>query len=337
VEKTKVKFYEYIKKHKVINDEDLAFVKVREDDLYADQKHRPHVSDRFQLIQEVGKKLYNIEPNSIVYSAHKSFDTLPLNNPDMNKRGLHIFRMIFSRYRYPREQDTIFDRNGLVIVKDFLKDEFVKLVSNELTSYPLVTFKTPDNLLIDAHTPGLKHMLLDSPLKETVLSYIRCKPNQSNYHVDDASSKFRRNTFIQRVLNKKNDNDEQKIMHSDIFFPAIKFWYFPDEVKHEYGPFNFLEADMTTEPFLDYFYRESNAIANDSWDRKRDRSHPEGSMRLFDSEIEAMGLKRTSVAVEPNTLVIANVGNFHARGDVTQEWTRNSVHGSIRIERPFVR
>ena len=331
-----LKFYEYIKKHKVVNDEDLAFVKEREDNLYGDQKHRPHVSDRFQLIHEVGHKLFNIDKNSLVYSAHKSFDRLPLNNPDMNRKGLHIFRMIFSRYRFPKDQDTTFDKSGLVIVNDFLKDEFVKLVSDELTSYPLVTFKTPDNLLIDAHTPGLKHMLLDSPLKDNILSYIRCKPNQSNFHVDDASAKFRRNTFVQRVLNKKDDNDEQKIMHSDIFFPAIKFWYFPDEVKHEYGPFNFLEADVTSEPFLDYFYEQSCAIANDSWDRKRDRSHPEGSMRLFDSEIEAMGLKRTSVAVEANTLVIANVGNFHARGDVTKEWTRNSVHGSIRIERPFV-
>ena len=330
-----MKFYEYIKKHKVINEEDLAFVKEREDDLYGDQDARPHNLDRFKLIQEVGHKLYGIDKNSIVYSAHKSFDRLPLNNPDMNKRGLHIFRMIFSRYRVPKVQDTIFDNSGLVIVNDFLKDEFVKLVSNELTSYPLVTYKTPDNLLIDAHTPGLQHMLLNSPLKDTILSYIRCKPSQSNYHIDDASSKFRRNTFVQRVLNKKDDNDEQKIMHSDIFFPAIKFWYFPDEVKDEYGPFNFLEADVTTEPFLDYFYEQSCAIANDSWDRKRDRSHPEGSMRLFDTEIEAMGLERTSVSVPANTLVVANVGNFHARGDVTKEWTRNSVHGSIRIEQPF--
>ena len=216
-----MKFYEYIKKHKVVNDEDLAFVKEREDNLYGDQKHRPHVSDRFQLIQEVGHKLFNIDKNSLVYSAHKSFDTLPLNNPDMNKRGLHIFRMVFSRYRFPKDQDTTFDKSGLVILNDFLKDEFVKLVSNELTSYPLVTFKTPDNLLIDAHTPGLKHMLLDSPLKDTILSYIRCKPNQSTYHIDDASAKFRRNTFVQRVLNKKGDNDEQKIMHSDIFLSLI--------------------------------------------------------------------------------------------------------------------
>ena len=330
-----LKFYEYMKKHKVINEEDLAFVKEREDDLYADQKYRPHISDRFQLIQEVGKKLYNIEPNSIVYSAHKSFDTLPLSNPDMNRRGLHLFRMIFSRYRFPRDQDTTFDKSGLVIMEDFLKDEFVKLVSDECATYPLITNKQPNNLLVDATTPGLKHMVVDSPLKDTVLSFIRCKLNQSKFHYDDASAKFRRNTFIQRVLNKVDDKDEQKVLHKDIFFPAIKFWYFPDEVKEEYGPFNFVEADMVSEKMLDFFYEQSNMIAIDAWDRNRDRSHPEGSMRIFDHEIEDMGYKRTSVAVKPNTLVIANVGNFHARGNVTKEWTRNSVHGSIRIDQPF--
>ena len=330
-----LKFYEYMKKHKVINEEDLAFVKEREDDLYADQKYRPHISDRFQLIQEVGKKLYNIEPNSIVYSAHKSFDTLPLNNPDMNRRGLHLFRMIFSRYRFPRDQDTTFDKSGLVIMEDFLKDEFVKLVSEECALYPLITNKQPDNLLVDAQTPGLKHVVVDSPLKDVVLSFIRCKENQSKFHYDDASAKYRRNTFIQRVLNKVDDNDEQKVLHKDIFFPAIKFWYFPDEVKEEYGPFNFVEADMVSEPMLDFFYEQSNMIAIDAWDRSRDRSHPEGSMRIFDHEISDMGLVRKSVSVPANTLVIANVGNFHARGNVTKEWTRNSIHGSIRIDYPF--
>ena len=330
-----MKFYEYMKKHKVINEEDLAFVKEREDDLYADQKYRPHISDRFQLIREVGHKLYGIDKNSIVYSAHKSFDTLPLNNPDMNRRGLHLFRMIFSRYRFPRDQDTTFDKSGLVIMEDFLKDEFVKLVSEECALYPLITNKQPDNLLVDAQTPGLKHVVVDSPLKEVVLSFIRCKENQSKYHYDDASAKYRRNTFIQRVLNKVDDKDEQKVLHKDIFFPAIKFWYFPDEVKEEYGPFNFVEADMVSEPMLDFFYEQSNMIAIDAWDRSRDRSHPEGSMRIFDHEISDMGLVRKSVAVPANTLVIANVGNFHARGNVTKEWTRNSIHGSIRINEPF--
>ena len=34
-----MKFYEYIKKHKVVNDEDLAFVKEREDNLYLSLIH----------------------------------------------------------------------------------------------------------------------------------------------------------------------------------------------------------------------------------------------------------------------------------------------------------
>ena len=92
---------------------------------------------------------------------------------------------------------------------------------------------------------------------------------------------------------------------------------------------------MVSEPMLDFFYEQSNMIAIDAWDRSRDRSHPEGSMRIFDHEISDMGLVRKSVAVPANTLVIANVGNFRARGNVTKEWTRNSIHGSIRINEPF--
>jgi len=328
-----IKFYDYMKKHKMFNEEDIQYVKTREDILCGDLedlKVRPHVSDRFKLISEVGLKLYGQGPDSIIYTSHKSFDQMPINNVDMNRRGLHIFRMIFSRYRYPLETYTLFDSVGLVIQQDFLKDEYVKLVSEECALYPLVTFKTQENLLVGAHSPGLRHILIDSPLKKVILSFIKAQDNQ------DAISKFRRNTFIQRVLNKMDDGDEQKVLHSDIFSPAIKFWYFPDEVKLEYGPFNYVKNSVDlTEPLLDFYYDQSNMIALDKWDRKRDRSHPEGSMRIWDEELEQVGLERTPVAVKANTLVIANVGGFHARGDVTKEWTRNSVHGSIRLERPF--
>ena len=145
-----MKFYDYMKRHKVINDEDLAFVKDREDSLYGDRRLDLN-SDRFTLIREVGHRLYGLDKNSIVYSAHKSFDTLPLNNPDMNRRGLHLFRMIFSRYRYPKAQDTNFDTSGLVIQRDFLKDEFVKLkgtVSNIVDSEKVTIIKITNHKML---------------------------------------------------------------------------------------------------------------------------------------------------------------------------------------------
>ena len=41
------------------------------------------------------------------------------------------------------------------------------------------------------------------------------------------------------------------------------------------------------------------------------------------------------VPVKANTLVIANVSGFHSRGEVTTEYVRNAIHGSIRIDNPF--
>ena len=69
--------------------------------------------------------------------------------------------------------------------------------------------------------------------------------------------------------------------------------------------------------------------------RDRDKSHREGSMIILNEEIDKMGLQRRSVSCKANTLVIANVAGFHARGHCTEPHIRNAVHGSIRIDRPF--
>ena len=58
-------------------------------------------------------------------------------------------------------------------------------------------------------------------------------------------------------------------------------------------------------------------------------------MRIMNEEIDKLGLKRRSVPVKANTLVIANVSGFHARGHCTVPHIRDAVHGSIRIDRPF--
>jgi hypothetical protein len=325
-----IKFSQYMKKHKVLNDEELEYVKFKEDQLHGEweDNHARVPMNRFKLISDIGKHLFNLDENSIIYSNHKSFDTLPISNPDMNKRGLHIFRMVFSRLRYDPQSFTNYDWSGLVKYDNYVNDPYADLISEECKEYPLVTMKTDKNLLVDATTPGLKHLLVDSPLKQTILSSIKCLDHP------DAMMKFRRNTFIQRVNNKPNDNDEQKVVHSDIFFPAIKFWYFPNEVKD--GTFCFVKhSSDLTEELCDFYYDQSCKISNDSWDRKRDRSHPEGSMRIFSDEIEKLGLKLEEVKVEKNTLVVANVGGFHSRGECKQEHIRDSVHGSIRIDQPF--
>lgn len=326
-----IRFYDFMKDKGVLTEEELDFVKEREDNLRVTGPKSGEVAQyRFQLISEVGEKLYDLKPNDVVYSNYKTFEGQSLNNPELIKRGLHIFRLVFSRYRYTYQLEKAFETNGLIIIEDYLKDDYPEMIAEECKNYPLVTYKTNENLLVDAQTPGLSHLRDKCGFKEQILTQINCR------NVDDAHIKFRRNTFIQRVDNKPDDGDVQKVFHTDIFFPAIKYWYFPSEVKEEYGPFQYVENSVDlTEKLLDFYYEQSILISEDKWDRSRDKSHREGSMRIMNEEIDKLGLRRRSVSCKANTLVIANVAGFHARGHCTEPHIRNAVHGSIRIDRPF--
>ena len=326
-----IRFYDFMKEQEVLTEEELNFVKEREDKLRVTGPRSGEIAqNRFQLISEVGEKLYDLKPNDVVYTNYKTFEGQSLNNPELIKRGLHIFRLVFSRYRYAHQLEKAFETNGLIIMEDYLKEGYPEMIADECKNYPLVTYKTNQNLLVDATTPGLCHLRDECGFRELLLSHINAG------HLDDAMIKYRRNTFIQRVDNKPDDGDVQKVFHTDIFFPAIKYWYFPSEVKQEYGPFQYVENSVDlTEKLLDFYYKQSILISEDKWERSRDKSHREGSMRIMNEEIDRLGLKRRSVSCKANTLVIANVAGFHARGHCTEPHIRNAVHGSIRIDRPF--
>jgi hypothetical protein len=327
-----MRFFDYMKKHDVWTKDEYDYVRFKELYLTGDiqingTRDRP---DRFKLICDIGAKLFDVKPTDAVYSNFKTFEGVSLNNPELIRKGLHIFRLIMSRYRYEHQRDKAFETNGLIITEDYLKEDYPEMIAKECETYPLVTYKTNQNLIVDATTPGLSHLRDECGFKELILSYIH------GSHLDDAHIKFRRNTFVQRVDNKPDDGDVQKVFHTDIFFPAIKYWYFPGEVKEEYGPFQYVENSVDlNEKLLDFYYEQSILISEDKWDRSRDKSHREGSMRILNEEIDKLGLKRRSVPVKANTLVVANVGGFHARGHCTVPHIRNAVHGSIRIDRPF--
>jgi len=126
------------------------------------------------------------------------------------------------------------------------------------------------------------------------------------------------------------------VCHSDVFYPCLKYWYFPEGVTLEQGPFNFAlnSVDLTYEA-LDYWHEESIKIVTDTWDQRKNKGHAEGSLRAFPEDLERMGYKLTPVVVKPNTLIIGNTSGWHARGDAHVRSVRNAVHGAIRVETPF--
>lgn len=146
---------------------------------------------------------------------------------------------------------------------------------------------------------------------------------------------FSEHTYLQHLKNEPIDSDDQKVFHSDTFFPCVKFWYFPHKVEVDDGPFWYVPfSTVLTENLLDWHRQRVKDLKEWKAEEWRGRGHQEGSFRISPEEIKALGLESIPVCVEADTLVIANVFGFHKRGDVKEVRHRCSIHGSIRFD-PF--
>lgn len=147
---------------------------------------------------------------------------------------------------------------------------------------------------------------------------------------------FAHHTYIQHLYNVPWDGDDQKIFHSDTFFPNLKFWYFPHKIEIEEGPFWYVPGSpKLTEKLIDWHISRVADLKAGSEEHWRGPSHREGSFRISDEEISDLGLKGVPVPVEADTFVVANVFGFHKRGDTQKPSNRVSIHGSLRLRNPF--
>lgn len=150
----------------------------------------------------------------------------------------------------------------------------------------------------------------------------------------DVAVCFWRGAYRQHLVNRPHDGDEQKVFHCDTFFPALKFWYFPeavDEGAPEYVP----GSPALTPALLDWHRHQAAAIKTGRVEAWRGRGHREGSLRIAEQEIAALGLAPTRLACPADSLLIVNVFGFHRRGPVSAERRRLALHGSIRFADPF--
>ena len=155
-------------------------------------------------------------------------------------------------------------------------------------------------------------------------------------HLIEADRLFLRNTYLQHLVNEPGDGDIQKVLHCDTFFPALKFWYFPEPVGADDGPLVYVPGSPVLTPaLLDWHRAQAESIAAGTVEPWRGAGHGEGSLRIGDGELAELGLEAEPVTVDADTLVIANVFGFHRRGDAPTRCDRVSVHGSIRISRPL--
>jgi len=300
---------------------------------------------------EAYRIIFEEEPHPAVFSGWKFFDTrremaedrygkfdkYPFMDVELMEKGFHIFRMIFARHAGDLRGEGMegFD-NGIGIFKfeDYADNNFLTKVREEIEKFPNIENLQPVNTvanLKDGDFPNITGLVKKSDIFDRLCTAVRRDPN------DKAVQDFyMKTTYVQKVDSAPGNGDIQKVCHSDVFFPCIKYWYFPYDVEPEDGPFTFGEYSIKlTKKILDFHYRESVAVVKGTWDRSRNKGHGEGSFRALDQDLSDMDIELKGQPVKANTLVMANVSGFHCRGEVTRRHVRSAIHGAIRMEDCF--
>ena len=156
-----------------------------------------------------------------------------------------------------------------------------------------------------------------------------------NVYEKTIDRQFHDNTFLQiaPVSPKEHNFDHQSDLHMDTFFPALKWWYFPNEVNEENGPFQYLTTSASPRSELYEFMKDALMLNVDvtNLSTKSLKSHNEGSLRGDVQKSENLfGSKLTPITCSAGTLIIGNVMGLHARGYSKVPEQRFALHGSFR-------
>lgn len=242
---------------------------------------------------------------------------------------IHVDRMIEAhRLVSTYMRDTELLKSGFIKLEGFLGWKMAGRVYEQGMESRVKDGRMADTMVVN---------LPDSPAYEAAGEIFPVVMSVFQEHIrPEVKFLFAHQTYLQHLLNAPDDGDEQKVYHSDTFFPNVKFWYFPRKVEVQDGPFWYVPYSVQlTEKLIEWHKQRVEDLKAGREEEWRGPSHRQGSFRINDAELAGVGLKGEPVTVEGDTLVIANVFGFHKRGDTTRESHRVAVHGNLRLSNPF--
>lgn len=265
----------------------------------------------------------NLPPGKY-YSKEKDYS----KHPEL--LDLHVKRLIAANAvvgSYMEDSDLL--RSGLMRFDRFLGYRpWVAAISKEIFRSAVGDWKRDETLV--SNRPDIAAYAAVEKMWDLVAGVF--KPPLFN----EVTNFFIKNTYLQHLVNKPHDGDDQKVFHSDTFFHCLKFWYFPERVSADDGAFWYVpNSPIVTDKLLDWHRSRVEDLKSGRVEEWRGRGHLEGSFRISTEEIKALGLEPIPVEAKADTLILANVFGFHKRGDTKQPTHRLSIHGSIRISDPF--
>ncbi len=251
----------------------------------------------------------------------KSFRGNPiLGSPALNRLGLHLARKRLAARLAARRRARLaavlspadraaFDRDGYLAIPDFLPPALFARMRAELLGE-----QTPAREFVDGYT--LTRLIpLDTvtlprlPAAAEALASLRYRA----LHDYVGSHRLAPHRFVQTVFSGIRDAppDVQSHFHTDTFHPTVKSWLFLTDVPGDAAGFTYVPGShRPTRRHLAWERRLSTTAA-----RHQDRLTGEGSLRIDEAQLARLGYPAPrKLAVQANTLVIADTSGFHRRG-----------------------
>ncbi|WP_395623304.1 phytanoyl-CoA dioxygenase family protein [Sphingomonas daechungensis] len=259
----------------------------------------------------------------------KSFVDNPiLGSRRLNAAGLHVWRLkgahALARSRrsrlagdIPLELREQFDRDGYVLIHDFLPQDLFQSFQRELLDPALecrsqqqgdtLTHRIPIGPGFRRRLPELAK-LLDSRRWKGLLAYVASTRSAPLYYVQAIAGGV-----------AEGPPDPQLELHADTFQPSMKAWLFLSDVPDDGRPLTYVAGS----------HRLSDARI--AWEKRKsvdvletgDRLSQRGSFRIAIEELAELGLPQpTHFSVPANTLVVVDTCGFHARAQSTRPTMR---------------
>jgi hypothetical protein len=274
-----------------------------------------------------------------------------------NRFGGHLFRMLASQtaasLRIARArvgssvEDAVrtLDRDGVAVIEDFVDTETHRALRGEVVTRltDLETrFPMPESSVrgfgprrpfeggfdrFDGSTLN-RYVDIDPRVHPLASRFVREKRLIRLVHhaIGTRLTAKRASIYLTVQGDEVRNPDVQKELHRDTFQPAVKFWYFLEDVTLAQGPLEYvIGSHLLTPARLRWEYERSVEAS------RRGSRDTGGSFRIDDEGLQSLGLARPRpLALRRNTLVIAHVRGFHRRAHGTFGSRRVSIYGNVR-------
>jgi phytanoyl-CoA dioxygenase PhyH len=272
-----------------------------------------------------------------------------------NRAGLQLARIAainlsFRRRRTPVGADIrpyveAYERDGVVVLESFLPEE---------------TFATVQAECAAAHEAGLfsSECVEDNSILEELLqvkknvdvlptTWAALSRHEQLLRIVSAITRLPPPKAIKldvSYMSKTKDAPPPKrlvgthYLHADVHYPSAKAWLFLADIDESNGAFVYAKGSQKMGlGRLLHEYDVSVRVAKATREGTMGTTRPSGEVRLPTArQTQLMGIEETTLGGKPNTLVIANVGGFHRRGEFEDGRRREQIQMKF-LDRPGAR